>query len=58
MKHHELTFSIIKVPLDFMIIWLSFFIAREIRLVTDLIPGITLPLKTIETGYLNIFALW
>jgi hypothetical protein len=38
MKRHELVFSIIKIPLDFIIITLSFFIARELRLVTDLIP--------------------
>ena len=58
MKHHELTFSILKIPLDFIIIWGAFFIAKEVRLITDLIPGVHLPIQTIESSYLNIFALW
>jgi len=44
------------VPLDFIIIFLSFFIAREIRLITDLIPGINLPIQTIENDALINFA--
>ncbi len=58
MKHHELTFSVIKIPLDFLIIWASFFIAKQVRLITDLIPAVHLPIQTIESSYLNIFALW
>lgn len=57
MKRHELVFSIIKIPLDFIIITLSFFIARELRLVTDLIPWVSLPIKTIDTKWLFIYAL-
>lgn len=57
MKQHELTFSIVKIPLDFLVICWSFFIAKEIRLMTDLIPGVYLPIQTIESAALNIFAL-
>ena len=53
MKKHEIIFSIIKLPLDFLIIFLVFFISREIRLITDLIPNIQLPIQTINT--INLF---
>ena len=59
MKKHEIIFSIIKVPLDFIVIFSSFFLAREIRLVTDLIPSISLPIQTIDMQSLTIYAfLW
>ncbi len=58
MKHHELIFSIIKIPFDFVILWSAFFLAKEIRLITDLIPWVYLPIQTISSGYLNMFALW
>ena len=58
MKHHELAFSIIKIPLDFLIVWWAFFLSKEIRLITDLIPWVNLPIQTIDSWYLNIFALW
>ncbi|HBA44514.1 TPA: hypothetical protein DEG21_00910 [Patescibacteria group bacterium] len=35
----------------------AFFMARSIRLVTDLIPGVHLPIKTIATGELTNFAI-
>jgi len=54
MKQHELTFSIIKVPIDFLIIYFSFFIAKEIRTRSELIP---LPVQTIENNSLFFFAL-
>ncbi len=57
MKKHEILFSILKIPLDFAVVVLSFFVAREIRLVTDLIPGVVLPIQTIETPELLSFAL-
>jgi len=57
MKKHEIIFKTVKVPLDFIIIFFSFFIAREIRLITDLIPGINIPLHTIENNFLLPFAL-
>ena len=56
MKKHEIIFWVIKVPLDFIIIFFSFFIAREIRLITDLIPGLNLPIQTIENQSLLYFA--
>jgi len=56
MKKHEIIFWVIKVPLDFLIIFLSFFIARKIRLITDLIPGINLPIQTIQNEALINFA--
>ncbi len=58
MKKSEIIFSIIKVPLDFLFVFLSFFVAREIRLITDLIPWVVLPIKTIETQSLIYFALF
>ena len=58
MKRHEIIFSIIKVPLDFVIIYLTFFLARDIRWVTDLIPWISLPIKTISDQNLFYFALF
>ena len=57
MKRHELIFWVMKVPLDFMIIFLSFFIAREIRLITDLIPAVNLPIQTIDNNSLINFAI-
>jgi len=59
MKKHEILFSTIKVPLDFCIVFLCFFLARKVRLVTDLIPGVNLPIQTIDTESLSYFAfLW
>lgn len=57
MKKHELIFSILKIPLDFLIIFASFFIARDIRKVTDLLPWIDLPVQTISDDKLLKFAL-
>ena len=59
MKKHEILFSAIKVPLDFAIVFLCFFLARKIRLITDLIPWVSLPIQTIEAANLVYFAfLW
>lgn len=59
MKKHEIIFWSLKVPLDFLTIFFSFFIAREIRLITDLVPNIHLPIQTIDTHSLFVFAtLW
>ncbi|NDK09477.1 sugar transferase [Candidatus Gracilibacteria bacterium] len=58
MKHHELTFSAIKIPLDFFVIFFSFFLAKQIRLISDGIPGLYLPVQTIDTGYLSVFAIF
>jgi len=47
----------VKVPIEFAIVFVAFFLARNIRLVTDLIPHVQLPIQTISTGYLLNFAL-
>jgi hypothetical protein len=38
MKRHEIIFSILKVPFDFIIIFSSFFIAKYIREINDFVP--------------------
>lgn len=59
MNRNEIVFSTIKVPLDFLIIFWSFFVARQIRLITDLIPSVSLPIQTIDINSLSVFAiLW
>lgn len=56
MKKHEIVFSIIKIPLDFCVVVVGFFVAKEIRLVTDLIPWVHLPIQTISSDSLLYFA--
>lgn len=58
LKKYELLFSVAKVPSDFLIIFASFFIAREIRLITDLVPGIELQIQSIALWELFHFAIW
>lgn len=58
MNKNEIIFSTVKVPLDFLIIFWSFFVARELRLITDLIPNVSLPIQTIETKPLILFSLF
>jgi hypothetical protein len=53
MKKSEIIFSTIKVPLDFLIIVSSFFIAREIRLS----PLLSEQIKTIKTDSLFYFSI-
>lgn len=57
MKKNEIIFWALKVPLDFITIFISFFIAKEIRLITDFIPNISLPIQTIDNKSLFIYAL-
>lgn len=57
MKKHEIFFSIIKIPLDFVLVFLSFFIARDVRLNHDL-PYIILPKQYISEAELFNFALF
>jgi len=57
MKKHEIIFWSLKVPLDFFTVFFSFFIAREIRLITDLLPNIHLPIQAIDILPLFTFAL-
>lgn len=52
MRRHEFFFWLIKIPLELLIVIGAYFIAREIRVTVDLIPGIILPERTIETFYL------
>ncbi len=56
MKHHEILFSLLKIPLDFLLVFWAFFIAKQIRLITDLIPWVHLPIQTIDTTNLSRFA--
>ena len=55
MKKVNIYFTITKIILDYLIIFWTFFIARELRLVTDLIPSINLPIQTISTDELIKF---
>jgi len=57
MKKHEIIFSIIKVPIEFLTIFFLFFIAYDIRRVTDLIPRVQLPIPPFSTEHLLGFAL-
>lgn len=52
MRHHVFIFWLIRIPLELFIVVGAFFLAREIRLQTDLIPGIQLPVRDIYTSYL------
>lgn len=47
----------IKVPIEGLIVFFAFFLARDIRSITDLIPDIHLPIQTIDTEHLLSFAL-
>ncbi len=58
MKKHEIIFSILKIPLDFLIIFYSFYIARNIREINDFLPWFHLPNQVIENQYLLWFALF
>lgn len=55
MKKHEIIFSIVRIPFDFLIMYGAFFLAKEIRLITDGIPGVVLPIQTIDAEALSIF---
>lgn len=57
MKKHELFFWIIKLPLEFLMVFFAFFVAKNLRLISDLIPRIHLPIKTISDISLLKFAL-
>ncbi len=56
MKKSEIIFSTIKLPLDFILIVSSFFVAREVRLITDLIPTVNLPVQTLDTLSLTYYS--
>jgi len=56
MKKHELLFSLLRIPLDFFSMYIGFYISKNIRLITDWIPGVTLPIQTIDNSSLATFA--
>jgi len=59
MRKVNIYMTIMKIILDFILIFGMFFIVREIRLVTDLIPNISLPIQSITQIELFPFAiLW
>lgn len=57
MKKHELFFTSIKLPIEYIIVYLSFILAHFIRWYTDLIPWYQIPSKYISTSSLIVFAL-
>ena len=57
MRKHEFVFWLIRIPLEMLLVIGAFLIARHIRVTTDLIPGIHLPSRTLETNYLIGLAL-
>ena len=58
MKKHEIIFWVIRVPLDFLIVLCSFFIAKQIRLMINVAPRLNLPIQTIDNSSLLYFALF
>ncbi len=52
MKRHEIAVSALQVPLDAGIFFGAFFLARHIREITDLIPGVQLPIQRINENAL------
>jgi FlaA1/EpsC-like NDP-sugar epimerase len=58
MKKHEIIFSLIKIPGDFLIIFSSFFVSKILREVNDFIPWITFPKHIILNNVLFKFALF
>ncbi|MDQ7023612.1 MAG: hypothetical protein Q9M97_09040 [Candidatus Gracilibacteria bacterium] len=57
MKKQEIIFGITKVILDFIVVIASFFIAREIRLINDIIPGLELKVQTLDNYNLIIYGI-
>jgi len=57
MKKQDIIFWILKVLLDFLIVLVSFFIAREIRSLWNIIPGLNLQMQTIDSYNLFLYAL-
>ncbi|MDD2907578.1 MAG: sugar transferase [Candidatus Gracilibacteria bacterium] len=59
MKKHDIIFGIIRLPLDFFIIFSSFFLSRQLRLVPNLLPNwLDLPIQTINNESLFLFAIF
>ena len=55
MKKHDIFLSAVRLPLDFVIVFFTFFLAREIRLIDNFLLR---PAKTITTDALFWFALF
>jgi hypothetical protein len=55
MKKHDIFLSAVRLPLDFAIVFFTFFLAREIRLIDNFLLR---PAKTITTDALFWFALF
>ncbi len=58
MKKQDIVFAAAKLPLDFIIIFCLFYIARELREINDFVPGVDLPIQTIDDASLLFFALY
>ena len=56
MRRHELIFRLCRVPVEAAAVFGAFYAGREIRLVTDLIPGVQLPIQRITESQLFFFA--
>lgn len=56
MRRHELFFRMLRVPVEAAAVFAAFYAGREIRLVTDLIPGVHLPIQRISESQLFFFA--
>lgn len=56
MRRHELFFRMLRVPVEATAVFAAFYAGREIRLVTDLIPGVHLPIQRISESQLFFFA--
>ncbi len=56
MRRHELFFRMFRVPVEAAAVFAAFYAGREIRLVTDLIPGVQLPIQRITESQLFFFA--
>jgi len=58
MKRHEIISTVIKFPLDFSLIFISFFLAKELRLIKIFIPDyFNLQIQTIDNISLSYYAL-
>lgn len=56
MRNNELLFRLLRIPIEAILVGVAFYVAREIRLVTDLIPGVQLPIQRISESALALFA--
>jgi len=58
MKKHEILFSLLKIPFDFLVVFGSFFLARNMRGHYDLVPFLELPKQSIANEALLWYALF